>query len=153
MPEAPTLLRNNDPLVAFLLALAALAANAGFLVSNAVQVALPWLSLALAIISLIFIARGLRRSIVHSQLYRGKVLSVVLSVLTLAVAGFSIVAFFGARKLPSASAAPQVGEKVPDFVLSDTAGQPVSLEKLFISADSSSPAPKAVLLIFYRGYW
>ncbi len=153
MPEAPTLRRNNDPLLAFLLALGALAINAGFFVHIPVQTALPWLSLSLAIIALIFLARGLKRSFAHGHLYRGKVLSIVLSVLTLVVAGLNIFGFYGARKLPSTTGAPQVGEKVPDFTLSDTTSWPVSLESLFASADPAFPAPKAVLLIFYRGYW
>jgi hypothetical protein len=37
----------------------------------------------------------------------------------------------------------------------DTSGQSVALDSLFApaSAEPSSAAPKAVLLIFYRGYW
>ena len=52
-----------------------------------------------------------------------------------------------------------VGQRVPDFTLSDTSGQPVSLDQLLAPAGSASTsqsqaqAPNAVLLIFYRGYW
>jgi peroxiredoxin len=58
------------------------------------------------------------------------------------------------RELPSADSAPQVGQRVPDFTLADTSGKPLSLHQL-LESSSQSPAatPKAVLLVFYRGYW
>jgi len=144
---------NGDPLWGFLLALTALAVNAGFFVPTAVQAALPWVSLLLAVTALVFVIRGLRRALVQSRIYRRKALSIVLGVVTLVLAGLSIVAFYGARLLPGAAIAPQVGQTAPDFTLADTHGRPVSLDSLFAAADSSTPAPKAVLLIFYRGYW
>ena len=69
-----------------------------------------------------------------------------------------------------ATGAPQVGQKVPDFTLADTNGNKVSLGQLLGKGDSpASPSnvtgqaspvgtstgtpPKAVLLVFYRGYW
>jgi len=50
------------------------------------------------------------------------------------------------RDIPSASGALHTGVQAPDFTLSDAAGQPVMLSEL-IKKD------RAVLLIFYRGYW
>jgi peroxiredoxin len=66
-----------------------------------------------------------------------------------------IFTFFLARKLPGTIAAPQIGQRVPDFTLTDANGQSVSLDSLFTpaSGEPQSAAPKAVLLIFYRGYW
>ncbi|HZE25074.1 MAG TPA: hypothetical protein VE054_13850 [Blattabacteriaceae bacterium] len=74
--------------------------------------------------------------------------------------------------MPSSAAAPQVGQKVPDFTLADTSGNKVSLDQLLGKADASVSASantatgqaipvglstatptKAVLLVFYRGYW
>ena len=144
---------NSDPLWGFLLALAALGVNAGFFVGSPGQAALPWLSLLLAVVALVFVARGLRRAIVQSQVYRGMALSVVLSLLTLLVAGFSIFVFETSRKLPDSASAPQVGQRVPDFTISDTQGRMVSLDSLLAAPDSQAAAPKAVLLIFYRGHW
>jgi peroxiredoxin len=48
-----------------------------------------------------------------------------------------------------------VGQQAIDFTLTDTSGQPVSLDQLFMPAadDPQATTPKAVLLIFYRGYW
>src|SRR4029077_1342554 len=52
--------------------------------------------------------------------------------------------FVGAR-VPVAPTALRVGERPPDFTLTDAAGRPASL------ADSRGQKP--VVLIFYRGYW
>jgi len=54
--------------------------------------------------------------------------------------------------LPASSAAPQVGQKAPDFTLSDTNNKPVTLAQLLVEPINNKP-PKGVLLIFYRGYW
>jgi len=49
---------------------------------------------------------------------------------------------------------PIVGQKAPDFTLQDTSGHPVTLAQLLSSpVPGSAEPPKAVLLIFYRGYW
>ncbi len=64
-----------------------------------------------------------------------------------------------ALALLAALAAParalEVGQKAPDFTLTDTSGQAVSLAQLLANPidAASGKAPKAVLLIFYRGYW
>ncbi len=48
--------------------------------------------------------------------------------------------------------APQVGQKAPDFTLTDTTGRQVSLNEL-LTTPINGTAPKGVLLVFYRGYW
>jgi hypothetical protein len=119
------------------------------------QAALPWLGLALAILALAALAMALWRTIAQSQIYRGRMLSIVLGAFTMLVSGANLFIFFHARALPDSATAPQVGQQAPDFTLADSSGQSVSLDSLLASpaADPSSPAPKAVLLIFYRGYW
>jgi cytochrome oxidase Cu insertion factor (SCO1/SenC/PrrC family) len=52
--------------------------------------------------------------------------------------------FVGAR-VPATPTALRVGERPPDFTLTDAAGRPASL------ADYRGQKP--VVLIFYRGYW
>ena len=47
--------------------------------------------------------------------------------------------------MPATPTALRVGERPPDFTLSDAAGRPTSL------ADFRGQKP--VVLIFYRGYW
>jgi hypothetical protein len=164
--------RNWAPWIALLLALAALLSNAGFFLGLPGQRALPWLSVALAIAALVCAAVGIMRAFRRSQVYRGKISSPILGVLSLLICGLVAVAAVTSRALPAAAGAPQVGQKVPDFTLADTSGNKVSLGQLLGKADTSASAsannaagqatpvsmstatpPKAVLLVFYRGYW
>src|SRR5689334_13959846 len=98
--------------------------------------------------------------------YRGKGSRAVPRVLSLLICGLVAIAAVTSRALPTAAGAPQVGQKVPDFTLADTSGNKVSLEQLLklegrdavfraggITSAKFIPAPKAVLLVFYRGYW
>lgn len=146
---------NTATIWALLLAIGALATNLVFFLNPPVQSALPWLNLGLTLAALILLGVGLRRAIAHWQDYRGKALSIVFSVFALILTGASLFLFSHARDLPKSAAAPQVGQQLPDFTLEDTSGQQVSLDSLFqfSASDPSTPAPKAVLLIFYRGYW
>jgi hypothetical protein len=159
MPDATERRRNTAPWWGLLFALGAIGCNVAFFVSPPLQGALPWLSVLFGVLALAFLATGLRRAFGRAHVYRGKVLSVVLTVIALFPLGLTAFAFVKARELPSSTAAPQVGQRVPDFTLSDTSGKPVSLDQLLAAAPSASTsqsqasAPKAVLLIFYRGYW
>jgi hypothetical protein len=118
------------------------------------QETLPWLSLVCVVLALIFLVVGLARAFGQPQVYRGKVLSVVLTVVALLPIGLTTFVTVVSRKLPGSTAAPQAGQRVPDFTLSDSSGKLVSLDQLLApSAGSQAPAPKAVLLVFYRGYW
>ena len=172
MAETITRQRNWAPWFALLLALVAMLSNAGFLLGLPGQRAIPWLSIALAIAALICAAVGIMRAFRQPQVYGGKVSSSVLGVVSLLICGLVAIASVTSRALPTAAAAPQVGQKVPDFTLADTNGNKVSLGELLGKTDSSAPAaanntagqaapvgisaakpPKAVLLVFYRGYW
>jgi ABC-type multidrug transport system permease subunit len=146
---------NGAAVWALVFAIGALSTNFVFFVNPPMPAALPWLSLLLAMGSLVFLGVGLRHTGNGSHGDGGKALSVVLGMLTLLFAGASLYSFSHARALPKSAKAPQIGEHVPDFTLSDINGQPVSLDSLFQPppGDPSSPAPNAVLLIFYRGYW
>jgi cytochrome c oxidase subunit IV len=159
MPDGADRRKNLAPWWGLLFALAAIGCNVAFFASPPLQGALPWLSLVFAILALVFLAAGLRRAFGQAQIYGGKVLSVVLTVIALLPLGITAFAFVKARELPGSTAAPQVGQRVPDFTLLDTSGKPISLDQLLAPAGSASTsesqaqAPKAVLLIFYRGYW
>lgn len=162
MPDAIERRKNVAPWWGLLFAIGAIGCNAPFFVSPPPwQGTLPWLSLLFVVLALIFLVTGLRRAFGQVQVYRGKVLSVVLTVIALVPVGLAAFVFVSARRLPSSTAAPQIGQKAPDFTLSDTLGRPVSLDQLLAPASSSSSsvsspesrASKAVLLIFYRGYW
>lgn len=114
--------------------------------------ALPWLNLTLPAVGLVFLLIGLVRAFGQSQIYRGKIWGSIVSVLAALLLAASALFFVLARKIPSSTGAPQVGQHAPDFTLSDSNGQPLALTQLF-SPSPGMPQPKAVLLVFYRGYW
>ncbi|MGE5322643.1 MAG: hypothetical protein ACM3SW_07270 [Actinomycetota bacterium] len=120
------------------------------------QQALPWLDLLLSVLSVVLIVIGLRNAISQPQRYGGKAAGWTLTILSSLLLVFAAFGFFAARHIPDASAAPQVGQKAPDFQLQDMNGHTVSLAQLLtepVDAASSGTRPKALLLIFYRGYW
>jgi hypothetical protein len=167
MPETIERKRNWAPWLALLLAVAAVLSNAGFFVSIPGQGALVWVGLALAIAALVYAVMGVVRAFRQPQVYGGKVSSPILGFVSLLLCAFVAFAFFGARALPASAGAPKVGQKAPDFTLVDSSGAKVSLEQMLgkapgtfqtaytnssTTADAARP-PKAVLLVFYRGWW
>ena len=143
--------RLNWPLWAgFLLSVVAFFSYFALFVRYPVTRDFPWANLLLFALAAILLAWGLRRAFAQSALYRGKIFGPILTVLSVAVLGFFCYGMFvAARQLPSAQAAPQVGQKAPDFTLLDTKGRPVSLNGLLTGLLPG----KGVLLVFYRGYW
>jgi hypothetical protein len=120
------------------------------------QAALPWLNLLLGAAAVAIFIRGLLLAKRQPALYRGKAAGWTLTVLSSVLFLFSLFAYYASRHIPEAKAAPQVGQKAPDFELKDTSGQTASLAQLLASPVDSGKAgsqPKAVLLVFYRGYW
>jgi TRAP-type C4-dicarboxylate transport system permease small subunit len=113
---------------------------------------LPWLNLAIPTIGLLLVLIGVARAFRQPQLYRGKILGSIFTVLAALFFGGSLWLFMHVRDLPRSAGAPQVGQRVPDFTLPDSTNQPVSLAQLF-SAAPGTAQPKALLLVFYRGYW
>ena len=112
----------------------------------------PWISLLLSLIGFVVVLLGLWRAFGQSTVYKGKLSGSIAAAISLLFLAGAIVFFWGARHIPAESAAaPQVGQRVPDFTLPDSAGHSVSLTQLF--SGSGKEAPKALLLVFYRGYW
>jgi hypothetical protein len=169
MTEIAERKRNWMPWFGLLLALAAIFSNAGFFLGLPGDKAIPWLSLVLAIAALVCAIAGVLRAFRQPQVYSGKISGSILGVLVLLIGALTCFGFIHSRALPAAAGAPQVGQKVPDFTLVDTNGAPVSLGQLLGKNGSSqsipatsdvhiTPAaaltpPRAVLLVFYRGYW
>ena len=153
MPGLAENRRNWALWAGFLLALCALLSNAVFFAGLPGQNAVSWLSALLAVAALVFVAIGLKTAWRRPK--RAKILGLIAALVSLMLAGVAMFAFVEARSIPAATGAPRIGQKAPDFTLADTNGQPVSLAQLFAPASSSPQAapPKAVLLIFYRGYW
>jgi hypothetical protein len=118
----------------------------------------PWANFLLFGLAAVMLAVGLRRGFGRPSTYRGKISGPILATLSAAVLGvFCYTVFIVSRHLPSAAGAPKVGQKGPEFSLSDTNGKSLSLAELLSAplTGQSGPgrAPKGVLLVFYRGYW
>lgn len=121
----------------------------------------PWVNLLLFAIALALIALGLRRAFVQpaepgaKRSVLPKILASVLATLSVLMIGLFIFSVFVAsRWLPPSTGAPQVGQKAPEFTLSDMSGKQVSLSELVAAPiPGQTNAKKGVLLIFYRGYW
>lgn len=125
-----------------------------FFTNKAVSI-FPWLTLLISAAGLILLFVGLKRAFGQPQVFRGKIAGTIVTLVALPLFALTVWGFFHARALPGSSHAPQVGQKAPDFTLTNTSGQTVSLAQL-LSAPidaASGKAPKAVLLIFYRGWW
>jgi hypothetical protein len=114
--------------------------------------AVVWVTLLLPAVGLAILLTGVRRAFQQSNVRRKVGGSIAAGLSVLVLAG-SVGFFFLARHLPKPSAsAPQVGQRVPDFTLPDSNGRSVSLSQL-LAGSNASASPKAVLLVFYRGYW
>lgn len=112
----------------------------------------PWANLLLFVVAGVLLLVGVRRAFAADRV-RPKIVAVIVAALGVAVIALFLFGFFvGGRLIPASKSAPQVGEKAPDFSLSDTGGKAVSLNEL-LSTPINGRAPKGVLLVFYRGYW
>ena len=90
---------------------------------------------------------GLDRAFRQAERYRGKVSGAVLGGVTLVLFGlFWLGTYLAARSLPSSAAALRAGRVAPEFRLADVDGKMVTLSEL-------RAGQRAVLIIFYRGYW
>lgn len=115
----------------------------------------PWANLVLFFLAAALLFVGVRRGFASDRPHptRSKIITSIVATLSLAVFGFFVFSIFiVGRWLPASHGAPQVGQKAPDFTLTDTAGKQVSLSEL-LSSPINGTAPKGVLLVFYRGYW
>lgn len=117
----------------------------------------PWANLLLFALAVALLVIGVRRAFGSERPKpgRSKIAAVILTTFSVAILGFFVfAAFIMARQLPASAGHPQVGQKAPEFTLSDTNGKQVSLSELLASGDQKAQTtPKGVLLIFYRGYW
>ena len=178
MPELTARQRNWAPWIGLLFAVAAMLSNVGFFLGLPGPKLIAWLGVTLTIAALVCAVIGVMRAFRQSQVYGGKISSSILGVLSLLICGLVAFASVHSRALPVATNAPQVGQKAPDFTLADANGNKVSLDQLLGKEHRTLVAPprevmekmgmanqlppvsavpvtptKAVLLVFYRGYW
>jgi hypothetical protein len=107
----------------------------------------PWANLLLFAAGGILLVLGLFRAFGNARVYRGKMFGPILATLAILMFGlFSYVLVYELRQVPPLTGAPRVGQKAPEFTLSDQDGKDVSLRDLVSRS-------KAVALIFYRGFW
>jgi hypothetical protein len=133
--------------VGFLVVLAGLFSYLLLLIDYPITRDFPWVNLLLFAVGLALLGVGLVRAYRKPDLYRGRIVGPVVTLLSLAgVFMFCYGLLVVARQLPASAAAPRVGQKAPDFTLPDQDGKPVALAELLSGS-------RATLLIFYRGYW
>jgi AhpC/TSA family len=109
----------------------------------------PWANLLLFAIGGTLLVVGLVRAFGRPRDYRGRIVGPIFAVVSLLAFGlFSYALFYIVRQMPASTGAPRVGDKAPDFTLPDQNGNAVALHEIL-----GSDATRAVLLIFYRGYW
>jgi hypothetical protein len=123
----------------------------------------PWVNLLLFAIAIVLLGIGVRRAFAPNRRRISKIVAPIVATLGILILGFFIfAAFIASRWLPVSLGAPQVGQKAPDFTLTDMNNKPVSLSDLLAQPmEPARPAmvggtarpPKGVLLVFYRGYW
>ncbi len=100
----------------------------------------PWASFLLFVVALALLVSGWRRA-------PRKVLASIVATLGVLVFGaFTFLVTAGTKNLPLSSNAPRIGQRAPDFALSDTQGRTLSLA-------SALQQSNGVLLVFYRGHW
>jgi len=109
----------------------------------------PWANLLLFAIGGILLVVGLARAYGQPAKYRGKIFGPIMTLFSVLIfALFAYALFYIVRQMPASASAPRVGDKAPDFSLVDQNGREVALHDLLNSENT-----RAVLLIFYRGYW
>jgi len=109
----------------------------------------PWANLLLFAIGGTLLVVGLVRAFGRPRVYRGRIFGPIFAAVSLLAFGlFCYALFYIVRQMPASAGAPRVGDKAPDFTLPDQDGKAVALQEILASPDT-----RAVLLIFYRGYW
>lgn len=107
----------------------------------------PWVNFLLFAAAGTFLVVGLVRAFGRPQLYRGKIFGSIFALLSLCIfALFAYGVFYELRQVPASTGAPHVGQKAPGFILPDQNNKPIALADLVSGT-------KAVVLIFYRGFW
>lgn len=113
----------------------------------------PWVNFLLFAVAMVLLFVGVRRAFRPERRLISRITAPILATISiLIIAFFMFITLIQSRWLPASQAAPAVGQKAPEFTLTDTNGQPVTLA-LLLSQPINNKPPKGVLLIFYRGYW
>jgi hypothetical protein len=108
---------------------------------------IPWANYLLFLLGGGLLAFGVRRAFRDPEHYRGRISGSILAALSVVLLGFFVVGIlYLAKQIPSAEQALRPGQSAPPFALQDIAGKQVASSELLKSH-------RAVVLVFYRGYW
>lgn len=144
--------RNSALGLGAIVSLLGVASNFLYFVTLTGAAIFPWITIVVSAVGVILLLIGVKRAFGQPQIFRGKIAGSIITVLAVLFFALSTFGSFHARDIPASAGAPKVGQKAPDFAVTDLKGQPVTLSKL-LSTPLEGKAPKAVLLVFYRGYW
>ena len=113
----------------------------------------PWVNLILFAAAMVLLFLGLRRAFKPDKRIVSKIFSSLAAAFgVVLLAGLLFMIFVMGSWLPRSLGAPQVGQKAPEFTLTDPNNKPVTLRQLLTEPVNNKPS-KGVVLIFYRGYW
>jgi hypothetical protein len=131
----------------FAIVIAALVSYVPIFVEFAATRDTPWANYLLFLAGGGLLAVGLRRAFRDPARYRGKVTGSILAGLSVILCALFVVGLpYMGRQIPSAESALRVGQRAPSFTLLDVAGKRNASSDLLNSH-------RAVVLVFYRGYW
>jgi peroxiredoxin len=110
----------------------------------------PWVNLLLFGFAAVLLVIGMRSAFAPGPRRWLRIAAgVVVTTLSVAIfANFAVGVFVRARQLPASARAPRVGERAPDFTLSDENGAPIALASLLSPAPAAASPSKGVLLVF-----
>ena len=107
----------------------------------------PWANYLLFLLGGGLLAVGMKRAFREPEHYRGKISGSILAVLSVVLLGFFVVGtVYLTKQIPPAERALRPGQPAPPFVLPDITGKQVASSELL-------KGHRAVVLVFYRGYW
>jgi len=147
--------RNSYPWIGFVLCLIGVTSYFFLFYRWPITRDVPWANFLILAAGAGFLISGLRRAFARSQEFKGKIAGPILGAISLAAIGFfCFLIFYATKQLPKSAGAPKVGDKAPEFTLTDTNNKEVSLASLFaMPLPGTQKQPKGVFLVFYRGYW
>ena len=131
----------------FAVVIAAIVSYIPFFVLFPVTRDVPWANYLLFLIGGLLLTVGLRQAFRDPEHYRGKIIGSILAGLSVLVFGFFVVGILLlGKQIPSPQSALRTGQPAPAFTLLDAAGKQVASSGLLKNH-------RAILLVFYRGYW
>ena len=107
----------------------------------------PWVNYLLFLVGGFLLAVGIMRAFRDPEHYRGKISGSILAGLSLVLFGvFVFFIAYATKQIPSSEGALRPGSAAPPFTLVDAAGRQVTSSGLLKNH-------RALVLVFYRGYW